>query len=392
MAHPEILFFDNASTSQKPKTVLDEMANFYKDHCANAGRSAYAWSTKLTKNIENSRLLVSKLINANPDDIAFTSGATDSLNLVAWTWGLHNLKDGDEVMLCLEDHQSAVLPWFNLQTILKRFGIDIRIVQFAMHPNGAYDRKDIKEKINAHTRLVAVSHVHHLYGLEMDIEELLSFIPEHALISLDCSQSVGHTNVDVQKLGVHFVSFSGHKIFAANGTGVLWTHPEIRKDMWPGHVGAKSNVTINSEQLEVDRSTLAGIIECGTLNLPGILSYRPAVRFIELLGIENIESHVSKLTAHLKKQLGNVPGIEFGKGAGHCVCTKGYGIISFRLSNRSSSDLAAYLDSFNIFVRTGDHCIIKIGSDDDYARVSLHVYNTFEEIDRFVETVKDVAA
>jgi cysteine desulfurase/selenocysteine lyase len=387
--HPELIFFDNAATSQKPQQVIDSIMSFYQESCANAGRAAYSWSTQLSAMVEESRRTIAEFIHAHPSDIAFTSGATDSLNTVAACWGMHNLKDGDEIMLCGSDHQSATLPWINLQAILEHFGITIKIVEFAMHSSGTYDRKSIKELINERTRLIALSHVHHLYGMEMDLAELKEIIPPHVLISLDASQSMGHTEVNVEELGVHFLSCSGHKMLAANGTGVLWVHPNIHSQLWPVRVGAKGGLKRVDGQLMIDHTNLSGLVECGTQNLPGILSIRPAVRFLRSLGMQNIERHLSALTRYLYEQLKNVSGIEFAPGIGTCGCTRGYGIIAFRLTGIASGDLADFLDSEGIFVRTGDHCLSARGGEDDYARVSLHVYNTFEEIDRFVEILSD---
>ncbi len=388
-SHPEILFFDNAATTQKPKSVIDTITTFYRDNCTNAGRASYPWSTQLSRKIEDSRSAIARLINADPSDVAFTTGATDSLNLVATSWGLNNLQDGDEVMLCLEDHKSATLPWFNLQKLLERFGINIKIIPFTRNSNGAYDRASLKACLSNRTRLIALSHIHHLYGIKMDLPEPNENIPDNVLISLDASQSIGHTQVDVQSLGVHFVSFSGHKMFASNGTGVLWVEPKLRQQIWPSRAGAKSALTISPFGLELDDSTLAGIIECGTLNLPGIVSYQPGVDFIESLGLTKIEKHLSMLTHHLHKVLKVIPDIEFAPGIGTCTNANGFGIIAFKLINTNSSDLAAYLASQNIFLRSGDHCLASPKQEDDLLRVSLHIYNTMEEVDLFAEVLMD---
>lgn len=389
-AHPEVIYFDNASTTQKPRSVIEAMRRFYEVSCSNAGRAAYAWSTQLTSAIEEARSAVATFINAEPEDLAFTSGATDSLNLVAMCWALHNLRDGDEIMICLEDHQSAILPWLNVQAILKRLGMLVRLVPFQMHHSGTYDRRSMREGLSERTRIISLTHVHHVYGMEMDLPELRKMILEGVLISLDCSQSIGHTSVDVKNLGAHFISFSGHKMFAANGTGVLWTHPQIRDRLWPVRVGAKSAALTGIDQFDIDKSRLSGLVECGTLNLPGILSLGEAVKFVESVGLPSIEEHVSGLTRYLYERLVAVPGLEFAPGIGVCGCTRGYGIVSFRISGLSSGDLAAYLDSERIFVRTGDHC--RASSDPmDYLRVSMHVYNSRDEVDRFLEVLLDAA-
>lgn len=392
--HPELIFFDNASTTHKPESVIECMDGFYRRSCANAGRASYSWSTRLSSQVESSRKSLAKLLNAeSPDHIAFTGGATESLNVVATSWGLHNLRDGDEVMVCFDDHRSALLPWLNLQEILRRFGVNIDIVPFLMHDSGTYDRKSISSRLTPRTRLIALSHVHHLYGMEMDIPELRRIIPGHVLISLDASQSIGHTAVDVQSLGAHFVSFSGHKMFAANGIGVLWAHPQILPELWPTKAGAKSAMLISSEsETTLDNSSLAGLVECGTLNLPAILSFRPAVDFMHSIGVQKMEQYISRLTHRLHEKLKLVPGVEFAPGLGRCHCTKGYGIIAFKIAGIASGDVASFLETDGIFVRTGDHCRAAQNTHDDYIRVSLQIYNSREEIDRFAEVLTDATS
>jgi cysteine desulfurase / selenocysteine lyase len=390
--NPEKIFFDNASTSQKPSSVLETMRTFHEFDCSNAGRGSYSWSTKLSSAVEQTRQSLASYLNTVPEQLAFTSGATDSLNLIAQCWGLNNLQDGDEVMVCMEDHRSSVLPWINLQQILQRFGKQIRIVPFTIHPSGTYDRKSIAEGLSERTRLISLSHIHHVYGMEMDVAELKALIPNSVMVSLDCSQSIGHIGIDVSALKVDFVSFSGHKMFAANGVGGLWASRRAIETLWPLRVGAKTKISETDTGLEADRSSLAGLIECGTLNLSGILSLNAAVSFMKNIGISHSANYISYLTKYLVSKLKCVPGIEFAPGIGACDCTKGFGIISFRFCELRTADVGAYLDTEDIFVRTGDHCQARESNGtagDDYLRISLQIYNTMEEIDHFVEVLQD---
>jgi cysteine desulfurase/selenocysteine lyase len=388
----EKIFFDNASTSQKPTSVLDSIRNFHEFDCSNAGRGSYSWSTKLSTAVEETRKTLANFLNTVPEQLAFTGGATDSLNLIAQSWGLNNLKDGDEVMVCMDDHRSSVLPWINLQQILKQFGKRIRIVPFTIHPSGTYDRDSIAEGLSGRTRLISLSHIHHVYGMEMDIAELKALIPDSVIISLDCSQSIGHIYIDVSALKVDFVSFSGHKMFAANGIGGLWASRRSIDTLWPLRVGAKTKISETDLGLEADRSSLAGLIECGTPNLSGIFSLNAAISFMQNIGVSNSANYVSYLTKYLLSKLKYVPGIEFAPGIGSCDCTKGFGIVSFKFCEVRTADVGAYLDSEDIFVRTGDHCQAResTGTEgDDYLRVSLQIYNTIEEIDHFVGVLQD---
>jgi cysteine desulfurase / selenocysteine lyase len=383
------IFFDNASTTQKPNDVIAAINKFYNSDCANSGRGSYSWSTKLTRAVEESRETLAEFIGCEPDQLAFTHGATDSLNLVATNWGLHNLHDGDEVMVCPDDHLSAVLPWYNLAAVLKRFNVSISIVPFKMHPSGTYDRRSISNCISSKTRLIALTHIHHVYGMEMDLPELKALIPQEVLISLDVSQSVGHIPINVTDLGVDFVSFSGHKMFASNGIGCLWTSDRSLAQLWPMRVGAKTELRQTDSGLELDSAKLAKVIECGTLNLPGILSLSAAVRFMQQVDLTEAANHCSELTKYLVGKLRTVPGLEFAPGIGSCDCTRGYGIVSFRIDELRSADIGAFLDSEGIFVRTGDHCRARESEGADFIRVSLQMYNTQDEVDRFVEVLNE---
>lgn len=389
--HCKTLFFDNAATTQKPLPVLEKLEEFNRRSCANAGRGTYSWSTRLSREIEEARVIVANFLNSESKQVAFTSGATDSLNMIATMWGLENLKDGDEIMLCKADHSSSVLPWFNVQEILRRRGINVKIVPFEIHHTGTYDRKSIETCLSSRTRIVCMSHIHHLYGMEMDLAEVKALVPRHVLISLDASQSASHTKIDSAALAVDFISFSGHKMFAGNGTGVLWTSARALSQLWPMRVGAKTKLDL-VPNFAPKPDSLSNLVECGTLNVPGILSMKAAVEFIESHNIERMSAHVSQLTVYLLNKLKRIPSLEFAPGIGICECTKGFGIISFKINDVNSADIGAYLDSEDIFVKTGDQCVAQTPNADEYIRVSLHIYNTLSEVDRFAEVLREAIA
>ena len=386
---PGTLFFDNAATSQKPQSVIDVIDNFYSRECANAGRGSYRMSTSLSSRIEASRSRVARHIAAEVDDVCFTDGATRSLNTVALAWGLANLKSGDEIMLCPEDHKSTVLPWYNLQRLLRSFGIEIRIVPIRIHHEGDYDLDSIREGRTGATRLLAITHVHHVYGLDMEVEEIRRIVGEDVLLCLDASQSVGHRKVDVTQLPVQFLCFSGHKMFAANGVGVLWVAPELRSTMQPISVGGGMMPEGDASELKLRTTSLAARLEAGTQNIPSILSMVPAIDFIESIGLEAVEDQLRHLTKYLYAGLSGLPGIDFAPGVDRCGCHRGTGIISFRFEQAATSDLAFLLDSQNILVRSGDHCLPSRRPGDFYIRVSLHLYNTTEEIDVLVNFLRE---
>ena len=383
------IFFDNASTTHKPESVLKAINNFNSSICGNAGRGSYSWSTRLSRAVEESRAKLAGFLNADPHLLAFTQGATDSLNFVASAWGLHNLRDGDEVMLCPGDHQSAILPWYNLQILLARFDISIKIIPFNIHPTGTYDRASLSRALSRRTRVIAMSHIHHVYGMEMDLSEVKKLIPDEVFVSLDVSQSIGHIPIDARALAVDFISFSGHKMFASNGTGALLTSERALAQLWPSKVGAKTKLKKTDTQWQLNNACLANIAECGTPNLPGILSLAAAVDFMSSISMSRLQTHVSELTKYLAARLKQIPFVEFAPGIGVCDCTRGYGIVSFQFAGANSADIGALLDSEGIYVRTGDHCQGIDEYKSEYIRVSLQVYNTQSEVDRLIEVLTD---
>lgn len=392
VSRPGTIFFDNAATTQKPARVVETMVRFYESECANAGRGVSGLSTRARAGIERVRGAVAELLGADAADIAFTGGATDSLNLVALSWGLHNLNDGDEIMLCLDDHRSATLPWLNVVQTLKQFGKHVKVVPFSIHEVGDYDLKSVRSGVSERTRVLAMTHVHHVYGLEMEVQAVRDIVGDAVVISLDASQSIGHTAVKVSELPVDFISFSGHKMFGPTGVGALWARRNRQREMKPVRIGGGTQCVISEgdgDALEVSFSgTFAEICEAGTYDTPAILGLGEAVSFIQSIGVEHIEAHVSSLTKYLYDQLVGMPGIEFAPGPGICGCPGGYGILAFRFQQAESADVAFLLDSENIMVRSGNLCKGRNAEADDFLRISLHVYNSRDEIDRLIEVLQ----
>ncbi len=388
---PDAVFFDNASTTQKPDSVIAAIEKFYKQECANAGRAIYAPAMRATQKIETARQDVAKFLHAEASEIAFTAGATDSLNSAAWAWGLTNLNHQDEVMFCPQDHSSAVSPWRTLQLCLSRLGREIKLVPFEIHPVGDYDLRSIERAKSERTRVICLSHIHHVFGLDMEISEIRKIVGADVLISLDASQSVGHTTVDVQELDVDFASFSGHKMFAGNGVGVLFARRQRHNDIVAVKTGGRS-APIASDMDATIRSGFIDKIECGTPNIPGIASMSAAIDFINGVGLNSIEKHVSFLTSQLVDGLSAIPGIVFAPGPVPCGCPGGFGILSFRFEQASSFDIASALANENIFVRSGIHCRADERNSEDFIRVSMHAYNTLEDLDIFIQTLSEVVA
>ena len=296
---------------------------------------------------------------------------------------LNNLQNNDEIMICKEDHKSTILPWMNLINILNKFKINIIEKEILIDTEGDYIEDNLISKINEKTKIVVLSHIHNVYGLEMEIEEIVPRIRmknPNSKIVLDCSQSVGHINIDVKKLDVDFVYFSGHKMFAETGIGVCYIKSEHIKEMKAIKVGggqAKEGKLKNKA---------SEILEAGTQNISGIISLGAAIDYINKIGIEEIEKYILYLTRYLYEQLKSIPNIEFSKGIDKYSCVVGYGIVTFKIEGIDSSELGEILSDYGIYVRTGDFC--KSGKSDDSIRASLHVYNNKEDIDKLINIIR----
>ena len=385
--HAEYIFFDNASTTQKPASVIADGVKFRTSECANPGRGTYKFATRAARKIEEARCRVAAFLNAKAADIAFTSGATESLNLSALSWGLANLADGDEIMVCLEDHKSTVYPWFVVKDILEQRGCRIKVVPFSLNEKGCYDQASIKSGFNSKTRLIALTQVHNLFGVDTGVANIRSIVGKDVVVSLDASQSVGHCKVDLQKLDIDMLSFSGHKMFADYGVGVLWLSPRIQASLKPARLGGGTPASLTGGVLSLTSTSVQTLFESGSPNVPAIASMTFALDAIEALGVEQIEDHLDGLTRHLLQVLKPMQGIEFAPGAAHDATAKGCGIVSFRFEQVGSAELAFALGEEKILVRGGDHCLSKQAAG-GWLRVSMHVYNSTSEIDALAKCLQ----
>lgn len=388
--NPDFIYFDSAATSQKPEVVLDAMHEYYTSYCANASRGSYDWAAKVTVKVEDVRKKVAQFLHANNEqEIVFTSGATASLNTIAYSWGLANLEDGDEVMVSLSDHQSNILPWFQIATLLEKMGKTIKIIPIKSHPSGDYSLDNIKENFSPKTKLIILSHVHSVFGIEMGIKNIRNAVGNDVLISLDASQSVSHMAVDVQDLQVDFLSFSGHKMFASTGSGVLWIHNKLHSKLRPFILGGSSSVSVDFEKKRIEEGAMPKLLEAGTLSLGEIISLGAAIDFITGIGHQQISTHLLTVSYYLLEQLQQIPDVTFLPGIAYTKCAEGHGIVSFTINGHNSSDIGFALNEKKICVRTGNHCIAQ-SQYDNSIRVSLQIYNTKEEIDLFIQSLKEI--
>lgn len=390
----DVIYLDNSSTTQMPKCVINEINEYHTKYYSNANRSNYNWAHIVDKKIKQTRKCVASLINAySPSEVIFTSGATESSNMIACSYGINNLKSLDEILVCFDDHKSTVLPWLNIQALLKKMNINIKLKPILIDTEGDYKEQDLFDKITENTKLVVLTHIHNVYGIEMDVEKIanrVKKINKNVLVVLDASQSIGHIEVDVQKLNVDFMYFSGHKMFADTGIGVLWIKNTVINSLRPYMLGGASsyylgyNSSLNSNKnLELTSKDF----EVGSQNISGILSLKSAIEYIERIGIKNIQDYILFLTRYTYNKLKQIKQIEFLEGIAKCKCAIGYGIISFKIDGFSTSDIGDILADNKIYVRTGSHCT---NIKDDSIRISLHIYNTTEDIDVFVQVIKNI--
>ena len=389
--HPGIIYFDSGATAQKPSAVIQAMDDYHKKS-VNIGRGNYSWSAEAYDQVQRIRQNIGHFIHANsPAEVVFTAGATAGFNTICSSWGMSNLQSGDEILVCAVDHKSSTLPWVNLKYLLQQFGISINVLFYGIDETGKIDRDELVSKVSDRTRLIGLTHINNVYGNLNEIAAIRAQVPDSVLLALDASQSIGHVNVDVQQLGVDFLAYSGHKMFASTGIGVLWIHQKLHDQLRPAAVGGGNGSS--SLQLTTDdfhSAMMPDLLEAGTQNIAGIISLGAATDFVQALGIEAIHTYLTELTIYLVEQLQTVRQIEFVPATRFQHLEEAYGIVSMRFGALSSSEVGSILAQSNIFVRTGDHCMSRIGASDDSLRVSLHIYNTRHEVDRLIEVLRDL--
>ncbi|MFE3542869.1 aminotransferase class V-fold PLP-dependent enzyme [Nocardia sp. NPDC059177] len=390
LAEPGVVYLDSAATTQKPETVIAAITGYHRTHTANAGRGTYGWSTALAARVAAIRTRAAGFLGArHPDEIVFTGGATAGLGTIAHSWGLAELGDGDEILYNPADHAANVLPWHHLRDTLARFGRRIVLRPYRSTLAGEADTDDILAQVGPRTRLITTSHLHHVYGGLSTLEELRGRIDPAILLCFDCSQSGGHLPVDVTALGADFAVFAGHKMFAAPGTGLLYCHRRVHDRLRPFLPGGGSGVRVTETGLT--GSGMPALLEGGTPNLPGILSLAPAFDLLDEVDLFAVAAHNRELTLRLIAGLRPIPGLEFLPGPAHAGCAVGYGIVSFTLDGIGAADLGFVLADAGFLVRTGAHCVPAAEDGDGSVRVSTHLYNTLDEIDRFVAHVAGIA-
>ena len=373
----DLIFLDNASTTQKPQQVIDTLTHYYENYNSNIHRGIYTIAEKATAAYEETRDKVAAFIGTEDrQSIVFTRGTTESINLVASSWG-QNLKPGDEVLITEMEHHSNIIPW---QLICEKTGASLKYIPIS--EDGTLDLSNTGTYFTEKTKIVCVIHQSNVFGTINPIAEIVKMAHDvGALVLVDSAQSVPHHSVDVSKLGCDFFAFSGHKMMGPTGVGVLYARQEILKEMNPFMGGGEM-----IREVSMEKSTWNDIpwkFEAGTPNIAQVIGLGAAIDYLNEIGLQAIFDYEKKLLGYGQEKLQKIPGLTIygtskNKGA----------VISFNITNIHPHDVAHILDTSGIAIRAGHHCaqpIMKRLSVPATNRASFYLYNTFEEIDSLIE-------
>ena len=381
-----IVYLDNGATTQKPEAVIKAVADYCTYCNANPHRGAYELSVKATDIYETARVRTQKFIGAaRPEEIVFTKNATEALNLVAYSYGRANIREGDEIVITVSEHHSNIVPW---QFVAKARGATLKYIYLA--EDGNLSAEDIAAQITEKTKIVAVTHVSNVLGLVNDVRTIADRAHAvGAVIVVDGSQSVPHIAVDVQAMDADFFAFSGHKMLSPMGIGVLYGKYDILDAMPPFLFGGDM-IDYVGEQ-ETTFAELPAKFEAGTQNVSGASGLIAAIDYLEKVGFDRIETIERDLISYAMPKLRELPFVElYG-----CDSTRDNktGIITFNVKDVHPHDVASILDSYGVAIRAGHHCaqpLMRYLGQNATCRASFYLYNTHEDIDQFIEALKKV--
>lgn len=381
----KIIYIDNAATSQRPQCVIDAEGDFYKNYNANPLRGLYSLSVEATEVYENAREAVRKFIGAEKsNEIIFTRNTTESLNLVAYSYGLSNVKKGDEIVVSIMEHHSDLLPW---QMVAKTCGAELKFIECAK--DGSIDLEKVKELITSRTKIVAMTQVSNVLGREYPVKEIAKFAHEKgAVMVVDGAQSTPHMRVDVTDLDADFFAFSGHKLLAPMGIGVLYGKEELLEKMPPFLSGGEmiDSVTRTSAVY----AELPHKFEAGTVNAAGAAGLKAAIDYIEKVGFDYIGEREIALTSRAIEKMKKIPHVNI---IGSENADEHTGIVTFTIDNVHPHDISEILAADGIAVRAGHHCaqplLTHLGLNST-TRASFAFYNTEDEVDKFTDSVATI--
>lgn len=380
-----IVYLDSAATAQRPDVVIEAEMEFYRNYNANPLRGLYSLGIEATDRYEEARECVAKFIHAaSAKEIIFTRNATESLNLVAYSYGLSHLQKGDEIVVSILEHHSNQLPW---RMVAEKTGAVVKYLE--CDRQGHISDADLQAAFSEKTKLVAVTQVSNVLGIRTPIDKIVALARKSgAVVVLDAAQSTPHMEVDVQKLGVDFLAFSGHKLMAPMGIGVLYGRKELLSEMSPFLTGGEMIRTVTRDK--VVYAELPHKFEAGTVNGAGAWALAAAIRYLQEVGYEQIQKQELLLTTQLMDGLKKVPHVQVQGSPDpkeHC------GIVSFTIDGVHPHDVSSILDADGIAVRAGHHCaqplMQQIGVMST-TRASMYFYNTEEDIEKLLASVQTI--
>ena len=379
----KIAYLDSGATTQKPRQVMKAVDNFYENSNANPHRGAYSLSIEATEEYENTRTKIANFINAkHREEIIFSKNATESLNLIAYSYGMDNLKQDDEIVLSIMEHHSNLVPW---QKVSKVTGAKLNY----MYINKDFELTDeeIESKITDKTKIVGITHVSNVLGTINNVEKIIKYAHKKgAIVVVDASQSIPHMKIDVQKLNCDFLVFSGHKMLAPLGIGVLYGKKELLNKMNPFLMGGDMIEYVHEQ--DTTFAPLPNKFEAGTQNVEGVIGLGAAIDYIENIGYETISKIENSVVEYAREKLAELDFITL-----YMTPNKEnhQAVISFNIKGVHPHDVASILDNYGVCVRSGNHCaqpLMRFLGIDSTCRASFYFYNTKEDVDKLVEALK----
>ena len=378
-----IVYLDSGATTQKPKVVIDKIEEFYNNLNANPHRGAYSLSIEATEAYENTRTKISKFINSkHREEIIFTKNASEALNLIAYSYGLDNLKENNEVVLSIMEHHSNLVPW---QYVTKKTNSNLKFLY--INENYEISKEEIEEKITENTKIVGITYVSNVLGTINNVKEIIRYAHKKgAIVVLDASQSIPHMRLNVQELDADFAVFSGHKMFAPLGIGILYGKREILNKMNPFLMGGDMIEYVYEQ--ETTYAPLPNKFEAGTQNVEGVVGLGAAIDYIENIGYDNIEKYEKELVEYAVEELSKLGYVKLYVTPNR---ENHLGVISFNIEGVHPHDVASILDANGVCVRSGNHCaqpLLRSMGIDSTCRASFHIYNTKEDVDKLVDALQ----
>ena len=382
LENENITYLDSGATTQKPMQVIKAVEEFYQKYNANPHRGAYSLSVEATEQYENTRTKIAKFINAkHREEIIFSKNATESLNLIAYSYGLDNLKKDDEVVISIMEHHSNLVPW---QKMTKQTGSKLNY----MYINENYEITDeeIENKITEKTKIVGITHVSNVLGTINNVKKIIKYAHKKgAVVIVDASQSIPHMKIDVQDLDADFLVFSGHKMLAPLGIGVLYGKREILNKMTPFLMGGDMIEYVYEQ--DTTFAPLPNKFEAGTQNVEGVIGLGAAIDYIENLGYDKIQEIEHEVISYARQELSKLDYLTLYTTPNE---ENHSSVISFNIKGVHPHDVASILDSEGVCVRSGNHCaqpLMRFLGIDSTCRASFYIYNTKDDVDKLVKAL-----